>query len=103
MSIFDGDETLESTYPVMMSQMMIVQSLPLSAVHSQRLSLLTQQLVMLFLWKRKPKDRRRLSMLTIYMSDEQLLSIIGEVVENTDLCSNEKDLLGVVDGKIENW
>ena len=42
-------------------------------------------------------------MLTIYMSDEQLLSIIGEVVENTDLCSNEKDLLGVVDGKIENW
>ena len=103
MSIFDGDETLESTYPVMMSQMMIVQSLPLSAVHNQRLSLLTQQLVMLFLWKRKPKDRRRVSMRTIYMSDEQLLPVIGEVVENTDLCSNEKDLLGVVDGKIENW
>ena len=38
-----------------------------------------------------------------YMSDEQLLPIVGEVVENTDLCSNEKDLLRVIDGKIENW
>jgi hypothetical protein len=31
------------------------------------------------------------------MSDKQLLSVVGEIVENTDLCGYEEDLLGFID------
>jgi hypothetical protein len=38
----------------------------------------------------------------VYVSDQQLLSIVGEIVENTDLSGNEEDLLRTIDGDIEN-